>query len=174
MKKILTLATVALAILASSADIVELSATPKNTNGGKVAHIEAISSVAAGTVTVYAETLWYTNGTDIVALPPITNYTYTLVYKDGATVITNVTAYPVDFTYIGTNYVSYATNETVVTNYKTNYVSKLALAITNTVDTLTCSSGSGAKSPSDAWVAPQSKIWWTGTAKGRVWAFIEK
>ena len=121
--------------------------------GGKLAHVEAVSTVAAGTVSVMSEVRIETNAVETVELAPVTNTTYTLVYMDGATTVTNVTPYDVDFTYIGTNYVSYATN---------------------TVITLTCSSGVGAKSPSDKWIAPGAKVWFTGTANGRVWLYIDE
>lgn len=161
--------------LAASATVVELVQGSSRVvgGGGQLAHVEAISTVADGTVSVMEEMTWYTNGLDVVALPPVTNTTYELVYMDGATVVTNVTTEPVDFKYIGTNYVSYATNVVVTTDYVTNSVSLLALAVTNTVDTLTCDSGIGAKSPSDKWLAPGAKVWTTGTAKGRVWIYIK-
>ncbi len=141
--------------------------------GGKLAHIEAVSTVAAGTVSVVSEATYETNAVEVVALAPVTNTTYALVYADGASVVTNVTPYDVDFTYIGTNYLSYATNVVVTTPYVTNHVMRLALAATNTLDTLTCSSGTGAKSPEDKWIAPGAKVWFTGTAKGRVWIYVE-
>ena len=53
-------------------------------------------------------------------------------------------------------------------------VTRLAIAATNTIDTLTCSSGVGAKSPSDKWIAPGAKVWFTGTANGRVWLYIDE
>ena len=160
--------------LSSSADVLELVAgSTRTVGGGQLAHVEAISTVAAGTVSVVAESTYYTNGVEVVNLPPITNVTYTLVYRDGATTVTNVTTEPVDFRYIGTNYVSYATNTVVVTPAITNDVQLLALAITNTLDTLTCSSGVGAKSPEDKWIAPGAKVWFTGTAKGRVWIYVK-
>ena len=141
--------------------------------GGKLAHIEAVSTVAAGTVSVVSETTYETNAVEVVALAPVTNTTYSLVYADGAEVVTNVTPYDVDFTYIGTNYLSYATNVVVTTPYVTNHVMRLGIAATNTLDTLTCSSGIGAKSPEDKWIAPGAKVWFTGTAKGRVWIYVE-
>ena len=142
--------------------------------GGKLAHVEAVSTVAAGTVSVMSEVRIETNAVETVELAPVTNTTYTLVYMDGATTVTNVTPYDVDFTYIGTNYVSYATNVVVTTGYATNEVTRLAIAATNTIDTLTCSSGVGAKSPSDKWIAPGAKVWFTGTANGRVWLYIDE
>lgn len=33
--------------------------------------------------------------------------------------------------------------------------------------------GIGAKSPSDKYLAPGAKVWFTGTAKGRVWIYVE-
>ena len=165
---------IALMALSSSAEVLELVAGSSRTvGGGQLAHVEAISTVADGSVSIVEEMTWYTNGVEVVALPPVTNTTYELVYMDGSTVVTNVTTEPVDFKYIGTNYVSYATNTVVITDYATNTVSLLALAVTNTVDSLTCESGIGAKSPSDKWLAPSAKVWFTGTAKGRVWVYIK-
>ena len=141
--------------------------------GGKLAHVEAVSTVAAGTVSVMSEVRIETNAVEVVALAPVTNTTYSLVYADGAEVVTNVTPYDVDFTYIGTNYVSYATNTVIKTPTLSRDVMALILAATNTIDTLTCSSGIGSKSPEDKWIAPGAKVWFTGTAKGRVWIYVE-
>ena len=141
--------------------------------GGKLAHIEAVSTVAAGTVSVMSEVRIETNAVETVELAPVTNTTYALVYRDGAEIVTNVTPYDVDFTYIGTNYLSYATNVVVTTPTRSRDVMALALAATNTLDTLTCTSGVGAKSPSDKYLAPGAKVWFTGTAKGRVWIYVE-
>ena len=173
MKTMLASLLAALAVSSSAAVLELVPGSSRTVNGGQLAHVEAISTVAAGTVSVVAESTYYTNGVEVVALPPITNVTYTLIYKDGATTVTNVTTEPVDFRYIGTNYVSYATNTVVVTPAVTNDVQLLALAITNTLDTLTCSDGIGAKSPADAWIAPGAKVWFTGTAKGRVWIYVK-
>ena len=142
--------------------------------GGKLAHVEAVSTVAAGTVSVMSEVRIETNAVETVALAPVTNTTYTLVYMDGAATVTNVTPYDVDFTYIGTNYVSYATNTVIKTPTFSRDVMALVLAATNTIDTLTCSSGIGSKSPEDKWIAPGAKVWFTGTAKGPVWLYIEE
>ena len=174
MRTMLASAFAALAIVANAVVVELVPGYAATAPGGKLAHVEAISTVAAGTVSVMSESLWRTNALEVVALPPVTNVTYSLVYKDGAQTVTNVTAEAVDFTYIGTNYVSYATNTVITTGYATNEVTRLALAATNTVDTLTCSSGIGAKSPSDKWIAPGAKVWFTGTAKGRVWLYIEE
>ena len=141
--------------------------------GGKLAHVEAVSTVAAGTVSVMSEVRIETNAVETVELAPVTNTTYTLVYRDGATTVTNVTPYDVDFTYIGTNYVSYATNTVIKTPTLSRDVMALVLAATNTIDTLTCSSGIGSKSPEDKWIAPGAKVWFTGTANGRVWLYVE-
>ena len=174
MRTMLASAFAALAIAANAAVVELVPGYAATAPGGKLAHVEAISTVAAGTVSVMSESLYRTNALEVVELPPVTNVTYSLVYMDGAQTVTNVTAQAVDFTYIGTNYVSYATNTVVTTACATNEVTRLALAATNTVDTLTCSSGIGAKSPSDKWIAPGAKVWFTGTAKGRVWLYIEE
>ncbi len=173
MKTMLT-AVVLAAALGSSAAVVELvPGSTATVGGGKLAHVEAISTVAAGTVSVAAESLYYTNGVEVVELEPVTNTTYQLVYMDGSTVVTNVTTSPVDFTYIGANYTSYTTNVVVTTPTVTNDVMLLALAKTNTVSSLTCASGVGSSSPEDTWLPPGAKVWFTGTAKGRVWLYIE-
>ena len=41
---------------------------------------------------------------------------------------------------------------------------------------MTCSGGLGYAAPSGAgaYIAPGEKVGWSGTAKGRVWLFIEK
>ena len=156
------------------AAIIELTpGVVATTPGGRLAHIEAVSTVAAGTVSVMSEVRIETNAVETVELAPVTNTTYALVYRDGAAIVTNVTPYDVDFTYIGTNYLSYATNVVVTTPYRTNHVMRLGIAATNTLDTLTCTSGVGAKSPSDKYLAPGAKVWFTGTANGRVWLYVE-
>lgn len=169
MKFLIALAAAALAVQ-TQASVVEIFGEARNVTGGKVAHIGAVSTVASGTVTVKAETLYYTNAVEVVSLPPVTNTTYRLVYTDGSTTLTNEVDYVQDLT--GLSYVSYTTNTVVTTPTVTNDVRRLALAVTNTVDTLTCSSGVGAKSPEDKWVAP-GKVWFEGTAKGRVFLFLE-
>ena len=174
MKTMLASVFAALCFAASAAVVELVPGYAATVPGGKLAHVEAISTVAAGTVSVTSEALYYTNALEVVELPPVTNTTYSLVYMDGDTTVTNVTAEAVDFTYIGTNYVSYATNVVVTTGYATNEVTRLAIAATNTIDTLTCSSGVGAKSPSDKWIAPGAKVWFTGTANGRVWLYIDE
>ena len=174
MKTMLASVFAALALSAAAVVVELVPGSSATVPGGKLAHVEAISTVAAGTVSVTSEALYYTNALEVAELPPVTNTTYSLVYTDGDATITNVTAEAVDFTYIGTNYVSYATNVVVTTAYVTNEVTRLALAATNTVDSLTCSSGVGAKSPEDKWLAPGAKVWYTGTAKGRVWLYIEE
>jgi len=142
--------------------------------GGKLAHVEAVSTVDAGTVSVMSEVRIETNAVETVELAPVTNTTYELVYMDGETTVTNVTPYDVDFAYIGTNYVSYATNTVVETPTYSRDVMALVLAATNTVDTLTCTNGIGSKSPEDKWIAPGAKVWFTGTAEGPVWLYIEE
>lgn len=58
---------------------------------------------------------------------------------------------------------------------KLAHVETVELApVTNTTYTLTCSSGIGSKSPEDKWIAPGAKVWFTGTAKGPVWLYIEE
>ncbi len=173
MKTLLTAVFLAFALGSSAAVVELLPGSTATVRGGKLAHVEAISTVAAGTVSVAAESLYYTNGVEVVSLPPVTNTTYKLVYTDGATVVTNVTTTPVDFRYIGSNYTSYTTNVVVTTPSVTNDVMLLAIAKTNVVDTLTCASGIGGSSPEDKWIPRGAKVWFTGTAKGRVWLYIE-
>jgi hypothetical protein len=173
MKTMLASVFAALCFAASAAVVELVPGYAATVPGGKLAHVEAISTVAAGTVSVTSEALYYTNALEVVELPPVTNTTYSLVYKDGDATVTNVTAEAVDFTYIGTNYVSYATNTVIQTPTLSRDVMALVLAATNTIDTLTCSSGIGSKSPEDKWIAPGAKVWFTGTAKGPVWLYIE-
>ena len=49
-------------------------------------------------------------------------------------------------------------------------------SVTNTIGSVTCSGGLGYAAPSGAgaYIAPGEKVGWSGTAKGRVWLFIEK
>lgn len=175
MKKLFAAIVLFALVFEALAEIVEIApGVAVKLPGGKLAHIEAVSTVAAGTVSVMSEVRIETNAVETVELAPVTNTTYTLVYMDGAATVTNVTPYDVDFTYIGTNYVSYATNTVVKTPTYTRDVMALVLAATNTVDSLTCTNGIGAKSPSDKWIPPGAWVWFTGTAKGLVWLYIER
>lgn len=171
MKKTL-LASAALAAFAVVASVLEL-VPGKSTvaDGGKLEHVEAISTVAAGTVAVKTETQCWTNAVEVTELAPVTNITYVLVYSNGVNVVTNSSPSPVDFRYIGNNYISYETNTVVFTPAITQSVLRVALTVTNTVSSLTCADGVGTNSPSDAWIAPGAKVWFEGTAKGRVWLF---
>ena len=68
-----------------------------------------------------------------------------------------------------------------VTNTTTRTVTRTVptgetLMLTNTIGSVTCSGGLGYAAPSGAgaYIAPGEKVGWSGTAKGRVWLFIER
>ena len=171
MKKALLVAA-AFAAFAVCASVLELvTGNAEVANGGKLEHVEAISTVVAGTVTVKAETQCWTNAVEVTELAPVTNVSYVLVYSNGVNVVTNSSPSPVDFRYIGNNYISYETNTVVFTPAITQGVLRVAITVTNTVSTFTCSAGYGANSPENAWIPPGAKVWFEGTARGRVWLF---
>ena len=70
MRTMLASAFAALAIAANAAVVELVPGYAATVPGGKLAHVEAISTVAAGTVSVTSEALYYTNALEVVELPP--------------------------------------------------------------------------------------------------------
>ena len=142
--------------------------------GGRVARVEVLSSVAAGTATVKRIQTLETNATEIT-VQSFTNVTYMLVYSNGTETVTNVTLRDQSAYLSGLDYISYWTNRTVRTVAETNTVPALALTATNAVGSqVTCSGGVGGATVSDAWVTAGDLLFFEGTAKGRVTVFIER
>ena len=138
------------------------------TRAGKAVEVRAVSTVASGTAAVkYVREIW--EQADEVVSTQRTNFTWTAVCEGGA--VTNTTSfYPKDWLYwAGTNYVSFVTNTVVTTLSVTNRVPRLALAVTNDVASVTCSGGAGKASPaSTLYLLPGDRVFYTGTARGRV------
>lgn len=141
----------------------------------KAVEAHVLSSVADGTASLKAVRRLYADEPSVTELAPVTNVTYQLVYRDGSTTVTNVTPYDVDFQYIGTNYVSYATNVVITTPAVTNIVRTLKLCTTNEILSVTCSGGIGTGTPaSTTYLEPGVELFFTGTAKGNVSLIVER
>ena len=155
--------------------VIDLSgAAAASAPGGRAAHVEVASSVADGTVSLYRVTTLETNALDVAEFSA-TNVTYSLVYSNGTDIVTNTV--PVDYSPFppGMDYISYSTNAAVRTWAVTNAVRAVALVSTNQVGTtVTCSGGIGSLTPENAWIAPGDRLFWTGTAKGRVLLYLER
>lgn len=178
MKKLFsTLAIVFAASMANaSLEAIQVVSSPiRVPSAVKAVEAHVLSSVAAGTASVKAVRKLYLDEPSVTELAPVTNVTYQLVYRDGSATVTNVTPYDVDFRYIGTNYVSYATNVTVTVPAVTNIVRTLKLCATNEILSVTCSGGIGSGTPaSTTYLEPGVELFFTGTAKGNVILFVEK
>lgn len=142
--------------------------------GGRLANVLVASTVADGTLALKSVATVYTNAEEVVDVYA-TNVTYSLVYSNGTEVVTNTT--PVDYSPFpaGMRYLSYATN-TAVTHVSstTNAYAAVALVTTNDLASVTCSDHSGQAAPEGVYVVPGDRIFYTGTALGRVLLFIER
>lgn len=176
-KTFIALLTIVATVVANAGiDSIQVVSTPgKIHDSVKVVEAHVLSSVAAGTASVKAVRKLYADEPSVVELDPVTNITYQLIYKDGQTTVTNDTPYDVDFRYIGTNYVSYATNVVITTPAVTNLVRTLKLCSTNEILSVTCSGGIGKGSPaSTTYLEPGVELFFTGTAKGTVDLIVER
>ena len=180
MKKFLLALAVALAYvcLFAAVETVEISAGGSwESPGCRALAVRAVSSVASGTANVVG----------VFAYDVTSNATETVTDTQvlWRRVLTNSTA-AVTNTYSGQ--VVYTppppwllASEGWVTNTSTRTVTRLVktgetLMLTNTIGSVTCSGGLGYAAPSGAgaYIAPGEKVGWSGTAKGRVWLWIEK
>ena len=180
MKKLLAIAFgLALCLGAFAAvETVELSAGGSwESPGCRALAVRAVSSVASGTANV----------TGVFSYAVTSNETTTVTDTEvlWRRVLTNSTA-TVTNTYSGQ--VVYTppppwklASEGWVTNTSTRTVTRTVptgetLMLTNTIGSVTCSGGLGYAAPSGAgaYIAPGEKVGWSGTAKGRVWLWIEK
>ena len=166
---LLICAALSLAVLADT-EVVTVSdgEAAWNHRGGKVAQIHVLSSVASGTATLKSESkLWGTR--DEVTDLSSSNFVWTVVWSNGVDVVTNkstVAPYPLP----PARALISATSNWVVRAYAvTNTFPCVTLCVTNALSSeITCSSGVGAATPNDKYVAPGDPIFFEGTAKGRV------
>ena len=140
--------------------------------GGRVALIHVLSSVASGTAALKSESrLWGVK--DEVTDLSTSNFTWRVVWSNGTEVATNVTStapYPLPRALI-----SATSNWVVTARAATNRVPYVALCRTNALSgTLTCSSGVATNAPAASFVAPGDRIFFTGTAKGRVTVILTR
>lgn len=178
MKKLFSALAIILAATAANAAIEALSLptgdTYANTAGGKVLEIRVLSTEAAGTASVKAESR-LVRMVDEVTTTYATNVTYSLVYSNGTEVVTNTVA--VDYSPFpsGMRYISYTTNTLVTTTSITNLVPSAVLTVTNAVGTtVTCSGGVGKANPENAFIEPGENLFIDGTASGRVTLILER
>lgn len=130
----------------------------------KIARVEIVSSKATGKATVKRVSPVTTVGSHIDTYTK-TTYTYTTVYSNGVNVVTNTSPYITR--HFATPPISYTTNAVVSTYAITNSVPGATAAITNAVtEEITCSGGYGGASPSDKWIVPGDRLFYTGNATG--------
>ena len=166
---LLICAALSLAVLADT-EIVSITdgEAAWNHRGGKVAQIHMLSSVASGKATLKSESkLWGTR--DEVTDLSSSNFVWTVVWSNGVDVVTNVSTvapYPLP----PSRALVSATSNWVVRAYAvTNTLPCVTLCVTNALSSeITCSSGVGAATPADKYVAPGDPIFFEGTAKGRM------
>lgn len=142
----------------------------------KVARIEVLSSVASGTASLKSEKLLLGSETRTVGTV-YTNFTYVSIStNDFGICSTNVTSFdqapflpPAPFLQ------SYVTNTTTRTITLTNDVPVVVGTVTNTVgSTLTCTNGFTAASPENCYLVPGDRVFFIGTATGKVTLILEK
>lgn len=168
MKKLFTaLAIVLLGLFAqASYEVIQLSNSSDQTvlEPGKIARVEIVSSVASGTATVKRASPVVTVGNHVDTYTK-TNFTYTTVWSNGTEVVTNTTPYLTRRFTVPP--ISYTTNLVVSSYSITNAVPGSSAALTNAVtEEITCSSGYGSATPSDKWILPGDRLFYSGTATG--------
>ena len=168
MKKLFSALAITLAAIAAQAsyEVIQLSSSSDQTvlEPGKIVRVEIVSSVASGTATVKRASPVITVG-DHVDTYTTTNFTYTTVWSNGTEVVTNTTPYRTRRFTVPP--ISYTTNLVVSSYSITNAIPGSAAALTNSVtEEITCSSGYGSASPSDKWVLPGDRLFYSGTATG--------
>lgn len=137
----------------------------------RVAAVRALSTVAAGTVSVKCvSSLPVVTNEAVVAYA--TNFTYTAVWTNSTGAVTNTTAH--EQLPLGPNVTSYVTN-TIVTA-TTNWIPGTAdtVSATNTLVSFTCSGGAGEAIPTNTFILPGESVFFDGTASGRVLLVIEE
>ena len=141
---------------------------------GRVALIEVLSPVASGTATV-KRVRDLVEDRAIVETHVATNFTYTLVYSNGTEVVTNTVPYDESPFPPGMRYLSYTTNAVTVTSAVTNLVPTVILSVTNDVaGAITCSGGYGTGTPEGKILLPGDRLFFTGTATGKINVVTER
>ena len=178
MKKLFTALAVVLTsicVFAQRDSLTVLRNMPTNVrDAGKVAHVEVLSSVSSGTATV-KRVRELTALRDDITTTYATNTTYSLVYSNGTDIVTNTVA--IDYSPFPANmqYISYTTNVNVTATSVTNIVPYIAATVTNDLcETITCSGGVGSKDPTGKYIFPGDKVFFTGTATGKVEIILER
>ena len=170
-KNILFIATAVLGVCLASADTVLTVYPGQETRvivPGKVSHVEVLSSVAAGTAAV-KRVRDLIEIRDVVESTTLTNITYSLVYSNGTEIVTNTVDYDQSPFPSGMRYLSYTTNVATTVTSITNPVPTVVLSYTNDLcEAITCSGGFGFKDPTGKFVFPGDRIFFSGTAKGKV------
>ncbi len=141
--------------------------------GGRLAYVRMLSTVGSGTCALKCAQELHTNETSIVS-HSLTNVTYSLVYMDGSTTVTNVTEVDQSAGLAGLSYVSYTTNNVITTWSETNTVDAVALTVTNSLVSITCSGGAGIATPTNTYLLAGDRLFFEGTAKGRAHVIIER
>ena len=180
MKKFLLALAVALAYVSlfAALDIVELG--PGGTwesPGCRALAVRAVSSVASGTAIVVGVTA-YDVTSNVTETVTDTQVRWQRVLTNSTSTVTNTYSGQVVYTppppwlLASEGWVTNTTSRTVTRLVKTGET----LMLTNSIGSVTCSGGIGYAAPSGAgaYIAPGEKVGWSGTAKGRVWLFIER
>lgn len=141
----------------------------------RLAAVRAASSVAAGTVAlsgVYSLDVT-SNATETVTT---TDILWQRVLTNGTTSVTNtysgqvVYTPPPNWLLASEGWVTNTTSRTVSRQVKTGET----LALTNSLASITCSSGLGSANPTNAWLVPGERVVTSGTAKGKVFLVLER
>ena len=145
--------------------------------GCRALAVRAVSSVASGTANV-AGVFAYAVTSNVTETVTDTEVLWRRVLTNSTTTVTNTYSGQVVYTPPPPWKLA---SEGWVTNTSTRTVSRTVptgetLYLTNTIGSVTCSGGLGYAAPSGAgaYIAPGEKVGWSGTAKGRVWLFIER
>lgn len=179
MKKSIAFAAAIFAFAALAAvETVELSAGGAwESPGCRALAVRAVSSVASGTAIVVGVTA-YDVTSNVTETVTDTQVRWQRVLTNSTSTVTNTYSGQVVFTppppwlLASEGWVTNTTSRTVTRLVKTGET----LMLTNSIGSVTCSGGIGYAAPSGAgaYIAPGEKVGWSGTAKGRVWLFIER
>ena len=180
MKKHLFALCVLCGILAANAALETVELGPGGTwesPGCRALAVRAVSSVASGTANVVGVTA-YDVTSNVTETVTDTQVLWRRVLTNSTSTVTNTYSGQVVYTPPPPWKLA---SEGWVTNTATRTVTRLVktgqtLMLTNTIGSVTCSGGLGYAAPSGAgaYIAPGEKVGWSGTAKGRVWLFIER
>lgn len=141
--------------------------------GAKLIHVDVLSSTAAADIDVKSVSEIWATRNDITSVSTTNTY-YQLVYSNGVNqVLTNITDYSQLPLPRGIGVMSYTTNDVVTTKVSTNKVDYISAVITNTLTSVTCSSGRGYANPENTYIVPGDKVIPDGD-DGRVILFLEK